>query len=1178
MQSFQHYSNSLAALRQAVSQNSDITPDEKNAMIGLAYLYGQIGIIQANPTYAPQNEFEVLHHIETTLPKDHVLQYHIKKLRSVLEIHTNQKDVKHSTKQENTKAEHDNLNSQNIINTLHDFLKVRNASGSMIPSNLTKEDNELLERVKKILTPSKVKDSKSPDTKTNADKESDLEFIFSAFNQKWLPITNLTQIIQYLLLKSSDKKSFVQQCLKCYQKLYDSPLANPSLLLRAIPTLFRLFDEHLATGELQKCIEETSFNLTQKSLQHEDVYSFYLLAKAIIFGEKLPQRDSYQSFDIVNVLEFMSHPGNKAATSSQTLHKDTLYFPPSIQLRLQHFEPKIASDFMNFLNKFQKINKRAELFHQRPIAQFLARFEDKIFQLMDMMGRNMGRNSIAFMEKQMAFTVVTLERLLNNLPLLDESLVEPFQKYYKKQIQPEKQVDNLNVTFCNCLMMAGLLSRFYKLSNATIMAMGENKSPSEFLNAMVLDIVKKLLPNISMDLSDQKTQEIFGRIPPERFAKLISASQKMEKNEYREIFMNLLKLDLIGGDVNDFLHNPNQDNKLGKELSQHNARVRSKLVEHKISEKEALEYKKTYDFVFTTNLNVFNSLNNTRLLWDDLQELVKQTDILLQTGKGVNEKDLLRLNAIKNNFDKLKKLVGNEKLSEKIAEKLSSNVNLNLINKILNSVDAIQKDSINPKITNNFFDIKQNSINAPIVNKFYDIAKQAKTRVPNSNKTDEEKNKNDKVKKSRKEQNYYFRVEQWPKERVQTFFLGDSVGCCLATDATQFQAMVQRRMDDAILFHVVVDKETGKPAALAWLYLAETKDGKIVLMANYFEVNAKYGTSPALRLSLLNGILKFTEGYLKDNPAIHGFYMREMGDGWYKDDLRGLGYEINELQIVDKVGGPFVPNHSGTPRKENQRDLTMNKYYLDSLQRTEFYQFNPKILEKEFGQNILPLKKIIQDSMIPCVREGINFKEILNAIVSNHRIALEHFYSKDFDKHPEKYKIFESDMEKWHKETVLAEKTLQAKDTNEDTKNSAPQDTKDQKAVSKGLSTTLIAVQLNTTPAPIPLPPPQPTIPVLIFDLAKLTLDDVDKLMDLAKNVNNLTAIRFTSEFTPEELNKLDAYPNYKKQLIDFINQNLEIFSLEDAVKDAVKGIKQDLKRFTLDVDNTNEPSKTLKF
>ena len=144
------------------------------------------------------------------------------------------------------------------------------------------------------------------------------------------------------------------------------------------------------------------------------------------------------------------------------------------------------------------------------------------------------------------------------------------------------------------------------------------------------------------------------------------------------------------------------------------------------------------------------------------------------------------------------------------------------------------------------------------------------------------------------------------KDHPATFSLGDAVGCCLASGAAQFPAMVQRRLDDAMLFHVAIDQATKKPAALIWLYLAETEDGEIVLVANFFEVNTKYALDPNLRVSILQGMLAFTSEYLNANPNISGFYMNPLSYGYNISDLHD--YPTESIEIVDKIGGPFIPS------------------------------------------------------------------------------------------------------------------------------------------------------------------------------------------------------------------------------------------------------------------------------
>lgn len=1044
MQSFKQFGDSLAVLRQLFYQNPALSDVELNAMVGLAYIYGQISIIQANPSYVPQNEFDMLNHMMGSLPQDHVLQKRIKPLLSLVESQLGKRDVGNVTTTPLQDAKQVVLNAQDVMKALQQhldgLLEDKDYRRRQDKSEVAKKHDQILEQIRKVLaqtpaTQSVVsempnKDSKQPDSKTaDVNAGEPLRSLFFSYRQGIIPTVILSQVIECLLSNSSDKKDVVQKCLKTYQTVYDrcpreSDGAN--VLLKGMPTLFGLFNKYLQPGEIQQLIAATSFYLADKQAsENDEAYSFYCLAKAVMFGEEavmfgeeLQGRNTLNPYESESFLEFMSGPGKTAAEPSKSLQrKELLYLPPTMQFRLQQLDEKTAADFLGFLNKYQEINKRAELFHQRPIALFLAKLDDKIIQLIDIMGRN----GIAYMNKQLAATALTLERMLENLPLIDKSLIAPMQAYYSKQMQPGKRDSNVDDAFYNCLIAASILTQLYesldyKAENSAdqkppladyIMAMAVNRSPSEFLQAMVSVIIKKILPDMSIDISEQQISEMFKRVSPERFAKLALASQKMQQDEYREVFLHLLKLDLTGGDIDGFLHKATQENQVGKDLSEHNAKIRKKLEEHKVLPKDALSYSKTYDFVVTSTPEGVNSIHNMRLvIWNYLQQLDGQTAVL-QSGKITNQLHLNRLLAIQKCLSKIKASIKEEKQSQAIAAKLATPVNESLINKIIKNAEAFNSDRDK----------------APLPTSFTEFANHVRDQFQliNSNKGKEEKAEKKKD-KGQKEQ-YYFTVEQWPKERAQTFFLGDEVGCCLATNGAQFQAMVQRRMDDAMLFHVAVDKDTGKPAALAWLYLAETKDDKIVLMANFFEVNTKYGNNPALRIPLLNGILKFTEQYLKDNPAIDGFYMNQLTHGWNIADISS--YPVKPLTIADKLGGPFVTGYLryslGGEDEESKKEacaMTKDKYYLVSLSQSQFHQFDPAVLAKEVTDNVFPLQDLIQDSMLAMVQRGLEFETILGEISQRHHIELEHFYSTPI----EKCEAFTADMRKWHLEAATAVK------------------------------------------------------------------------------------------------------------------------------------------------------------
>ena len=93
--------------------------------------------------------------------------------------------------------------------------------------------------------------------------------------------------------------------------------------------------------------------------------------------------------------------------------------------------------------------------------------------------------------------------------------------------------------------------------------------------------------------------------------------------------------------------------------------------------------------------------------------------------------------------------------------------------------------------------------------------------------------------------------------------MGNEVSCCLGLGSPQFQAMVQRILDDAMLFHVAINEKTEKAAALIWLYFAECDDGSIALVANFFEIKKSYACNPAVKEGLLKGLLEFLPDIVK---------------------------------------------------------------------------------------------------------------------------------------------------------------------------------------------------------------------------------------------------------------------------------------------------------------------------
>jgi len=300
------------------------------------------------------------------------------------------------------------------------------------------------------------------------------------------------------------------------------------------------------------------------------------------------------------------------------------------------------------------------------------------------------------------------------------------------------------------------------------------------------------------------------------------------------------------------------------------------------------------------------------------------------------------------------------------------------------------------KISDNIKSLERDNLQLPST--FKEFMGHVKEQV---NIIETESKKSD-TKHHKKQPAQYFSVEQWSKEKAMTFFLGDEVGCCLATTNSQFQAMVQRRMDDAMLFHVAIDKITGRPAALIWLYLAETADGKVSLIANFFEVNAKYAVNDTYRMGLLNGLLHFTHQFCQDNPGIDAFYMNQLTYGWNINDLKS--YPICQMKLIDKLGGPYIPGMSAeqidmvdADTRQQIQSLTKQKYYLVSLYQTQFHRFYPEILAKNNDSSYLPLEDMIQKSVLEIAQKekNINLDGMMKEIINRHQLELKPFYDKN---------------------------------------------------------------------------------------------------------------------------------------------------------------------------------------
>lgn len=565
------------------------------------------------------------------------------------------------------------------------------------------------------------------------------------------------------------------------------------------------------------------------------------------------------------------------------------------------------------------------------------------------------------------------------MPVLSDDLQNALATYFKSwnlSLKQQPQIEALK----NCILLINILEKQnirYESIEDFYFEMAKNKLPDDFQNVLAKIFLQRVFYIEELKIND--LNQVIERFGMTRFAQLASASQHMFQKEYREVFIDLLKLDLTGGNVDDFLHNKAQDNQVGRSLADHNQFIRGELELHHISAENALTYPKTSDVIIFPNEETNISLGNMYIvLWSYLAKLEEETKKLLVNLGETNSKDKDKVQSVLSAMTELRKTMGGKVLdSRTVVESLMKLLAHNLIGIIITNIKALEI------LTSRTFT---------------EFATHVIEQLEHIKKFSFEKNK---VATTNKCELHHFRIMQWPKQNLGTFFLGDEVGCCLATNGAQFQAMVQRRMDAAMLFHVAIDKKTGKVAALIWLYLAKTNDGRIVLIANFFEVNVKYAVNEKIRLALLNSLLQFTQEYCEDNPGIAGFYMNELSYGWNERDLDE--YPLIPMTLKDKLGGPLIPGvlrDDIDATSEESRELTKQKYYLDSLGKEQFRRFEAMILARNSKPYIVEKDKIIQQAVFRLTQQPISIEDAIFAVSSKHRLELEPFYANPMENDP----------------------------------------------------------------------------------------------------------------------------------------------------------------------------------
>ncbi len=750
---------------------------------------------------------------------------------------------------------------------------------------------------------------------------------------------DIPNLISQLAEDYEDKEKFVRIFLNNYAELYKKQSRKSdevNAMLIGVTVFLPMLDKLLPPGQFSVLLEqqvqsETRFLYDKSAAEHDEAmaiyescmsfytnlsskkYNFDNMDQGLMRGLHLPVLlDSNRLlFPHLQIAGRNTVDSIELITPSSILNK----LPPIVQTELADafkINPELQREFEKFIKLFEEVNSKADLHQQRHLGLFFFENQAAIMQLVNIMGIE----GIRYLRSHIAVTVLNLERTLLSLPKLPNDLQDRLHDYCEQQHISNKNPEDLKAVI-TCMIILDLLKSVGDEDAAfEPPTISFELSPRENVLELARKLLGKVFQGIQVNLDEEQITAIFQRIPASKLVQLVAATKKMSYDVYREVYLNLLKLDLTGGNVEEFLHNPAQDNETGKRLAYHNALIREHLTSAEINPENAINYQRK--LYFSASLK-----DNSATLSQDELYLV----LLSYVNELKNEVNQLVLKNPSPELTRLKLQIdiiqSNYAKSNEITKGIKSafgEINTLLIGLSNNST----------QFTDKFNEFSQHTRDQ------YQLIKNFKTTV--------------------KKDIYHFHVEQWSKAKIDTFFLGDEVGCCLATTNSQFQAMVQRRMDDAMLFHVAVDETTGRPAALIWLYLAETSEHEIVLMANFFEVNSKYAADETLRIALLNGLLQFTHQYCQDNPKIANFYMNQLNYGWNKNDLDR--YKVDEVRLSDKLGGPFIPEMPIQQAKqfhdqlsqdpslsEQVKDHTQEKYYLVSLRQNKFHKFDPALLD-----------------------------------------------------------------------------------------------------------------------------------------------------------------------------------------------------------------------------------------
>jgi len=586
----------------------------------------------------------------------------------------------------------------------------------------------------------------------------------------------------------------------------------------------------------------------------------------------------------------------------------------------------------SFKKRFKKVNAKAAEQHQVDLDGFIKSAQWKLLCLYKVMGADAFR----FYKRYMAATVQPLLRLLECFTLAEKEQLKCVHELYKKhkkqifegkgqqqwegilhqlsivlasskELQNEGESDDGEILVSNCM--------------EKLQACSSLKAMEKILRDTLLKITVSILElselTVDPDIILEKIQHI-------NLAQLLQARAAMMGNEFQKVFEHMLQADFSEQGIDDFLHNTEQASEIGKKVAKHNQQVAKELSANKIDVKKARSYNKVMRFSEDTGADIVDIKQKFKALWAEICELDEQ----LQNGKiyAVLNHHTEKKGRLKNLRNQLNQIVKNIKRKGK--KKSTAEFDIDQLRFLM---DQGLNQSLLKKTKSHIATLKDSSLKDALSNDHIrGFIEHADHLIDHSKELDEILQKTD-LKQVTKANS--FRIEHWDKNDIRTYLLGNYVGCCLATNNSQFPAMIQRRMDDAMFMHVVIDEKTNLPVALTWLFYAKdvkNPDGGVSIVANFFEIHSRFGLYENKRDLLVNMLMKFTAEHFAPDIGASDFIMQHLSYGHIPDFQQ---FDSREAELK-KVGG-FLSLDSEDNSTGEQR------YYLSALSNNEFHQYDP---------------------------------------------------------------------------------------------------------------------------------------------------------------------------------------------------------------------------------------------